>query len=96
MPEVRRQEFELAFEAIDREKHRGKIVGNAGTADVMVWEGEGVLNMIEVTPAGEMNITTVFADVVGGRGFKTVHSRHQFTLGGALPQQMYGYCAHMK
>jgi hypothetical protein len=83
--------FEFNIDGIDHKTHKARIIGNAGSDDLTVLAGESSVSFIEVTPAGSVNLTTVFAWPDKLRRFKTAHSRH-VAIGGPSPSQNYGFC----
>ena len=92
-PELRQQEFSFVIDGIDHKAHKARLIGNLAAVDLDIIDGANAVTFLEVTPSGNVNITSVFADrAAGPRTFKAVHSRHIFTIGGPLPSQAYGSC----
>lgn len=86
----------------------GRMVGNVGEAPVHAIRGSGSVSLIEVTPAGNVNVMTVFGqpvappdDRVAGDQMiiqnahyrRAVYSRHTVIFGTVMPSQVEGYCA---
>ena len=73
---------------------KGTLVGSLGSVDVMViGNGSGLFNFVEVTDASVINVTTLQLVEKGGK-IKAVHSRHAsapaYNYWG--PTQFYGEC----
>ncbi len=88
------QDFTFDVDTIDTKKNSARIVGsNGGSAHASTVVTPTGLNIIEATPIGNLNVTTIF--IAGGPvgKFLAVHSRH---LGDpeAAPSvsQNYGTC----
>jgi hypothetical protein len=96
----RAQDFAFDIDAIDTRKNKtsARIVGKGGaSAPASVMVTPIAVNVIEGTPIGNLNVTTVF--VAGGSEGKyiTVHSRHIGDLTSApSPSQNYGTCTIVK
>jgi hypothetical protein len=90
----RAQDFRFDIDSIDTKKNSAQIVGTGGAAAhaSTVVTPTGV-NVIEATPIGNLNLTTIF--VAGGPEGKylAVHSRHlgDMTAGPSVSQN-YGTC----
>src|SRR5688500_1233407 len=84
-------EFSRPIDGIDRGRRAARIIGNAGADDLAVVDAGDLLSFIDRTPAGAVNLTTVYAWCDRGGRFKAVHSRHT-AIGGPSPSQHYGYC----
>jgi hypothetical protein len=94
----RAQDFTFDFDGIDTKKRSANMVAKGGvsTHASTVVTPTGV-NIIEATPIGNLNITTVF--VAGGPAGKylAVHSRHLGDLtSGPSVSQNYGTCEIVK
>jgi hypothetical protein len=88
-----RQDFTFQIEAIDLKKKNAEIVGAGGSALAAVVLTETGLSVIEQTPIGNLNITTVFAAGGTGSTFLAVHSRHLGDVSGPPhASQSYGTC----
>ena len=96
----RAQDFTFDIDAIDTrpKKNSAQIVGKGGVAaHASTVVTPVALNVIEATPIGNLNVTTVF--VAGGEDGKyiAVHSRHIGDLTSApAPSQNYGTCTIAK
>ena len=94
----RAQDFTFDIDAIDTKKNSAQIVGKGGaSAHASTIVTPVGLNVIEATPIGNLNVTTVF--VAGGPEGKyiAVHSRHIGDPASApSPSQNYGTCAIAK
>lgn len=66
-----------------------RLVGNAGSADVMMAVTRSTINFVETTASGNLNSTTIYR---GPPPSKAVHSRHTGTPGQPFLSQMYGSC----
>jgi hypothetical protein len=91
-PRIQSQNFEFIVDGIDHKARTARLVGNLGAVDLILVEGIKVTTFVETTPSGNVNLTTVFAEVMSDGRFKAVHSRHVYLIGGALPSQAYGSC----
>jgi len=85
------QDFSFHIDAIERTKRTARIIGNAGAEDLVVLVGDDSVSFVEQTPAGAVNVTTVYAWRNKAGTFKAVHSRHT-SIGGPSPSQSYGQC----
>jgi hypothetical protein len=91
--EVSDSEFDFFFSAIDLEKKKATIIGNAGSEEVSVIANGKGTTFFELTPTGNRNFTTVFpyfSETLSG--FAAVHSRHINLLGAPIPSQWHGIC----
>jgi hypothetical protein len=90
----RAQDFTFDIDAIDLKKRSAQIVGKGGaSAHASTVVTPVGVNIIEATPIGNLNVTTVF--VAGGPAGKyiTVHSRHIGDPSSTpSPSQNYGTC----
>lgn len=90
-PALKEQTFSFHIDNVDVPAGKACIIGNAGSADLVVLSGAGALHFLEITPTGNLNITTIFSAVAGPDRLKAVHSRHVL-LFYPFPSQAYGYC----
>jgi hypothetical protein len=94
----RPQDFTFEIDAINTKKSNARIVGKGGaSAPASVMVTPIAVNVIEPTPIGNLNVTTVF--VAGGSEGKyiAVHSRHIGDLTSIpSPSQNYGTCTIAK
>lgn len=91
-PKLKKQNFAFHIDGVDLSQGKARIIGNAGSEDLVAMIGNGVLHFVERTPSGNLNVTSVFATRSKARKFKAVHSRHVLIAGVPLPSQAYGYC----
>ena len=70
------QQFTFRFDSIDLKKRSGRLVGTGGTTLVSVLATAVGVTLIEQTPLGNVNVTTIFAAGQQSRTFLAVHSRH--------------------
>jgi hypothetical protein len=93
LPVLKTSKQDLGFhiDGIDHSKQAARMIGNAGSEDLLATEAIDSISFIEQTPFGTLNVTTVYKwrDKVGR--FKSVHSRHP-SIGGPAPSQNYGHC----
>jgi len=90
---VASQTLTFGISGIDAKKRQASIVGSTVTVPAALVVTQTGLTVIEQTPIGNVNITTVF--VAGGTGtkFLAVHSRHiGDTSGTPTASQNYGSC----
>lgn len=84
---------------VDRAARTGIMRGNAGRSDVALVESwHGDLTFIEVTPAGNLTVTTIFGLRAGvnSRERHAVHSRHLgMGMGYAMFSQNAGHCTEL-
>ena len=85
---------ELVFDQLDTKKGTGRIVGNSGASDVVVYNGSNSIHILEPTVSGNMNFTTIFNPTKNSSGnYPVVHSRHINLPGsGPFPSQYVGLC----
>lgn len=68
---------------VDTNSGKGKMLGNAGSIDVLVIEGTDTISFIQVAPV--VTTTTVQLSTM-----KAVHSRNIVLAGQFMPMQYYG------
>jgi hypothetical protein len=88
------QDFSFDIDQIDTKKNSARIVATGGaTAHASTVVTPTGVNIIEATPIGNLNVTTVFVGGSVDGKFIAVHSRH---LGDVTttpsPSQSYGSC----
>lgn len=88
------QDFSFDIDQIDTKKNSARIVGTGGaTAHASTVVTPTGVNVIEATPMGNLNVTTIFVGGAAEGKFFAVHSRH---LGDVRtspsPSQSYGTC----
>jgi len=87
-----KQDFSFQITGIDYRRRRAEVVGG-GTALASMLLTETGMNIIEQTPVGNLNLTTVFAAGGQGKTFIAVHARHLGDLASApRSSQAYGTC----
>ena len=93
-PTVKKQEFGFEITGIDVSKNSAELVGRLGSTSLLAFSGTDVVNFIEQTPFGLLNVTSVFATRDTTGRFKAVHSRHLSgrMVGAPFPSQNYGSC----
>ena len=80
------------YDQINPKEGTGRFIGNAGAVDVMVHQGYQSLNIVEITPVGNMTVTTIFNGLPNKDDlFPVVHSRHPNMMG-AFVSQYVGLC----
>jgi hypothetical protein len=94
----RAQDFTFDIDSIDTKKNKARIVGAGGASAPASILPTGIgINVIEGTPIGNLNVTTIF--MAGGPEGKylAVHSRHIGDLTSIpSPSQNYGTCTIAK
>jgi hypothetical protein len=89
---------ELVFDQIDTAKKTARLIGNVGVAQVQVIEGNQLIHLVEITNAGNLNLTSIFftdKSKLSG-AFPVVHSRHLKTSPSSpLPSQYIGLCREL-
>jgi hypothetical protein len=70
------QQLTFRFDSIDLKKRSARLVGTGGTTLVSVLATAVGVTLIEQTPLGNVNMTTIFATGQQDRTFLAVHSRH--------------------
>jgi hypothetical protein len=91
--EVGTAKFEIAFAAIDLPLHRAQLVGNLGSEQINAFRGgHDSVVFLEVTPVGNVNLTTVLPPAADGT-IRAVTSRHiAEPLSGYSFSQYLGSC----
>ena len=80
------------YDQINPKEGTGRLIGNVGAVDVMVLQGYQSVNIVEITPVGNMTFTTIFNGLPNKDGlFPVVHSRH-LNMMGAFVSQYVGLC----
>jgi len=87
-PEKIKVPLKLVFEDLDYNNNSGRMVGENGSAEVGLITTSNI-NIIEVTPSGNMTVTTIFLNPKNT--YNAVHSRH-IDMFGAVVSQYYGIC----
>jgi hypothetical protein len=84
---------EIVFDQLDTKKGTGRMIGNSGSENVQVLNGDGSVHIVERTPSGNMNTTTIFTQSQKNQNeYPVVHSRHLNFVGGPLVSQFVGLC----
>jgi hypothetical protein len=81
----------LTYGAIDPSTGTAQMIGNVGSADVLLLAEKSSLHFLERTGAGNLTITTVYLRG-DARSFSAVHSRHVGTSKDPLVSQYLGSC----
>jgi hypothetical protein len=87
------QNFSFQITSIDLKKKTARLVAGSASDQVAFVLAPVGMQIIEQTPAGNINLTTIFA--AGGQGdtFLAAHSRHLGDLNGPpAVSQAYGTC----
>jgi len=94
----RAQDFTFDIDAINTKKNSAQIIGKGGgSAHASTVVTPIALNIIEATPIGNLNVTTVFVAGSEDGKYMAVHSRHIGDLTSApAPSQNYGTCTIAK
>ena len=82
----------VIFDSINYEHRTAKVIGNQLTSDVQVLPTASGLSFLELTPSGNVIITTVFPAYAGDKKFSAVMSKHILMMGDAIPSQWHGTC----
>jgi hypothetical protein len=87
----------MAFGNIDAQEGVAELTSAPGSPEVVVQSSGGALHFIQVSSAGALYTTTVFAGAARPGAVKAVHSRHEYTevsMPGytSRPEQYYGDC----
>jgi hypothetical protein len=86
------QDFAFQIDELDRRRGRARVAGTAGSSPATLMVSEAGLNVIEPTPTGNLNLTTIFTASAGGK-YLAVHSRHLGDVSGPpRVSQTYGTC----
>lgn len=91
------QDFTFNIDSLDYKKGRARIVAAGAAWATMVLTGTGI-NIIEQTPAGNFNMTTIFSTGNEGQKFPAVHSRHlnsDTDAGMPRASQAFGSCERL-
>ena len=82
----------FVFASLDIENGSAQMVGNNGAADINLLQGSDSLHFLEVTPTGNLNVTSVYTTQAKGGRFISVHSRHVGISGEPWMSQFWGTC----
>ena len=87
-------EASITYDSIDPRKGMGRIIGNLGAGDVSVrYDAFGALWILETTPAGLLNVSTVFPMYAEGTdAFIIIEDRHSAVGTSILAEQSSGTC----
>ena len=92
--------FSFVFTSINVQNQSARLIGNAGSAEVNVVATTKAITFVELTPAGNYNLTSLFLPYKlqgSDSTFLSVHSRHinlsspYYSLD-PIPSQFYGKC----
>src|SRR2546426_631563 len=83
---LKSENFKLEF-ALDTLTKRAVLIGNAGMADVDVYNGDQGITFQEKLGSGAIQTTTI-----SHKNGQSVHSRHSILSGNFVPSQYYGEC----
>jgi hypothetical protein len=83
--------MELTFAALNPTQGTAQLVGNVGASNVSLIDGAAGISFVEVTPTGNITLTTVYTTEVNGR-FVAVHSRHMGAADRPMVSQIFGSC----
>ena len=84
---------EIIFDQVDTKKGTGRMIGNSGSENVQVLNGDGSIHIVERTTSGNMNTTTIFTPSQKNPSeYPVVHSRHLNFMGGPFVSQYVGLC----
>lgn len=86
--ETGKESFSLVYDSIDTNSGSARLIGNAGAVGVQVIQTAEGLHFFEVTPSGNVSVTTVFS----AKGVPAAHSRHTNLPGGPVVSQHHGHC----
>lgn len=81
------------FSGIDPNNETATMIGNGGSAEVVTFVNRSKgITFLEITPTGNLNLTTVFNALLDGTNkYIAVHSRH-VKIVAPLPSQYHGTC----
>jgi hypothetical protein len=82
----------LIFGSVDIQAGTAQLIGNAGAVDVFLLSGTFGLNFVEMTPVGNVNLTTVYYGTLPDGRFKAVTSRHVGISEDPMMSQYWGAC----
>ena len=68
-----------------------RLVGNAGSSDLLAVSGRQMVSFLEVTPSGATNLITIYGFVDSDDRYQVVFSRHT-AIAGPTPSQYHGAC----
>jgi len=102
-PRTAKDKMDLVFAGIDLKLGKAQMIGNSGASEVPVISSLNQMIFPELTPSGNMNVTSVFfytaKPSAEGGGIKildkrafVVHSRHVLIFNEAVVSQWVGYC----
>lgn len=81
------------YDAVDVKAGTGRMIGNAGSTDLVVVSTSAGITLIEQTGSGNLVFTTVFRTRQKGTSeYAAVMSRHIDTPPGPFPSQYSGSC----
>jgi hypothetical protein len=81
----------IHFDGIDHDKGKARMIGNAGSSDVIAGRSGVGVTFVESTGVGAINTTTVFFYESTPGEYIAVTSRHVVS-DGPLPSQYHGTC----
>lgn len=90
--QINSDHFSLIYNSINVKSRTARLIGNIGASDIAVVESVGHLTFLEVTPSGNVTVTTVYTS---GKKlpYPAVHSRHVGLQREPWGSQMYGSCS---
>lgn len=95
--EVKSATLSLQFDSINTDDGTAQMIGNYGTADIIVRLTNRTLHFVQMFLDGPLYTTTIFPKETHGKKLQAVHTRHEYTevsLPGftSRPEQYYGEC----
>jgi len=90
--EKTKDSMELIFDNIDLKQHKARLIGNAGTSDIFVQTAGESLHLLETTPSGNLNVTTIYIRAMAAGDLFSVHSRHVGSASAPMVSQFWGSC----
>ena len=90
------QPLQFFVDSIDRENRKARMIGNVGSADLVVVSSQGMLHLIERTPVGGLNLLTIddqLSEDGPSSSYRAVYSRHGPPIFEHwIVSQYYGIC----
>ena len=93
--DAKRETFsDLVIDNVQYDKRTARFIGNAGSEDVVVFDGPTAVSFLEEAPiGGNVNVLSIFKRSGSAAAYRAAYSRHTaLTTGDITISQSYGVC----
>ena len=84
---------DLVVDSVDYERATARFIGNAGSETIVLIDGDHIVNFLERTGTGNLNVLSIIKAAKPLGEYPAVYSRHTaFSTGDVTLSQSYGTC----